>query len=245
MAENTARLKTMMQKHKPGLFKRLTLNIRNRLISGIFLIVPFAVTIVVVRWLFQVLAGFLRPIVAKVIEWIPRTHPLQEIPAVYIQYAVSLATILSLLLIIYLVGAIAKFVAGRRLLAIGEKIVLRIPLARTIYTATKQVTTALSLQDNPAFKSVVLVEFPRRGAYAVGFLTGMTKDSLNNAFCKVFIPTTPNPTTGFFELISADEVLQTEMTIEEAFKMIISGGIVSPDILKITRSVEQTANKQS
>lgn len=228
----------MMQKHKPSLFKRLTLNIRNRLLSGIFVIVPFAVTIVVVRWLFLVLAGFLRPIVAKVIEWIPRTHPLQEVPPVYIQYAVSLATILSLLLIIYLFGAVAKFVAGRRLLAIGEKIVLRIPLVRTIYTATKQVTTALSLQDNPAFKSVVLIEFPRRGVYALGFLTGRIQDSSGKSFCKVFIPTSPNPTTGFFELISADEVLQSEMTVEEAFKMIISGGIVAPETLKTAGTVE-------
>jgi uncharacterized membrane protein len=233
-----------IQKHKPGLFKRLTLNIRNRLISGIFLIVPFAVTIVVVRWLFLVLAGFLRPIVAKVIEWIPSTHPLQEVQPAYIQYVVSLATILSLAMIIYMVGAIAKFVAGRRLLAIGEKIVLRIPLARTIYTATKQVTTALSLQDNPSFKSVVLVEFPRKGIYAVGFLTGTLKDSSNNTFCKVFIPTTPNPTTGFFELIPTHEVLQTEITVEEAFKMIISGGIVSPDILKTAGTVGQMTNKQ-
>jgi uncharacterized membrane protein len=242
MTQNIKRLK-MAQKQKPRLFKRFTLNIRNRLISGIFLIVPFAVTIVVVRWLFQVLAGFLRPIVAKVIEWIPRTNPLQEIPPVYIQYAVSLATILSLMLIIYMIGAIAKFVAGKRLLVLGETIVLKIPLVRTIYTATKQVTTALSLQDNPAFKSVVLVEFPRKGMYAVGFLTGTMKDSSNNTFCKVFIPTTPNPTTGFLELIPANEILQTELTVEEAFKMVISGGIVSPETLKTTTVTGQSVNK--
>jgi uncharacterized membrane protein len=228
----------MTQQHKPGLFKRFTLNIRNRLISGIFLIVPFAVTIVIVRWLFLVLADFLRPIVGKILEVLPRIHLIQEIPQVYIQYAVSLATILSLLLIIYLLGAVAKFVAGRRLLAIGEKIVLRIPLVRTIYTATKQVTTALSLQDNPAFKSVVLVEFPRKGVYSLGFLTGRIQDSTGRSFCKVFIPTSPNPTTGFFELISADEVLLSEMTVEEAFKMIISGGIVSPETLKTTGPVK-------
>jgi len=233
----------MTQQHKLGLFKRFTLNIRNRLISGIFVIVPFAVTIVVVRWLFLALADFLRPIVSKILEVLPRIHLIQEIPPVYIQYAVSLATILSLLLIIYLFGAVAKFVAGRRLLAIGEKIVLKIPLVRTIYTATKQVTTALSLQDNPSFKSVVLVEFPRKGTYALGFLTGTLKDSSNNTYCKVFIPTTPNPTTGFFEMIPANEVLQTEMTVEEAFKMIISGGIVAPETLKTAGSVEQTANK--
>ena len=225
-------------------FRRLTLNIRNRLVSGIFVIVPFAVTVVIIRWLFLKLADILRPIVAKALDFLSQVHVIQQWPEIYVKYTVSLATILLLLFLIYLIGMIGKAVAGRRLLALGEKIVLKIPLVRTIYSATKQVTTSLAMPDSTAFKSVVLVEFPRKGFYAVGFLTGTLKDSSGRTFCKVFIPTTPNPTTGFFELISADEVLQTEMTIEEAFKMIISGGILSPDILKTTGTVEQTANRQ-
>jgi uncharacterized membrane protein len=219
-------------KNNKSWFRIATLNIRNRLLSGIFVIVPFAVTIVIIRWLFLLLADILRPLVAKVIDFLLQIHLIQQWPEIYVKYAVSLATILSLLFVLYLIGAIAKFVAGRRLLAIGENIVLKIPLASTIYTATKQVTTAISLQENNSFKSVVLVEFPRKGIFAVGFLTGTIKDALGNSFGKVFIPTTPNPTTGFFELIPIDEVLQTGMTIEEAFKIIISGGIVSPDVLK-------------
>jgi uncharacterized membrane protein len=228
---------TLTNKNKSW-FKRSTLNIRNRLISGIFVIVPFAVTFVIIRWLFLKLADILRPIVAKALEFLLQVHIIRQWPEIYVKYAVSLATILSLLFVLYLIGAIAKFVAGRRLLAVGENIVLKIPLARTIYSATKQVTSAMTIQENKSFTSVVLVEFPRKGIYAVGFLTGTIKDSFGKTFGKVFIPTTPNPTTGFFELIPADEVLQTEMTIEEAFKIIISGGIVSPEILKTVAPVE-------
>jgi uncharacterized membrane protein len=233
---------TLVKKDKSW-FKSLTLNIRNRLISGIFVIVPFAVTVVIIRWLFLLLADLLRPVVAKTLDFLLQIHLIQQWPEIYVKYAVSLATILSLLLVLYLIGAIAKFVAGRRLLAVGENIVLKIPLAGTIYTATKQITSAISLQDNKSFTSVVLVQFPRQGIYAIGFLTGTIKDSLGNTYCKVFIPTTPNPTTGFFELIPDNEVLQTEISIEEAFKMIISGGIVSPDNLKITGRVNPIQNK--
>jgi uncharacterized membrane protein len=233
---------TLFKKDKSW-FKGLTLNIRNRLISGIFVIVPFAVTVVIIRWLFLKLADLLRPIVAKALDFLLQIHLTQQWPEIYVKYAVSLATILSLLLVLYLIGAIAKFVAGRRLLAVGENIVLKIPLASTIYTATKQVTSAISMQDNKSFTSVVLVQFPRQGFYALGFLTGTIKDSLGNTYCKVFIPTTPNPTTGFFELIPVNEVMQVEMSIEEAFKTIISGGIVSPEILKITGCVNPIQNK--
>jgi uncharacterized membrane protein len=76
------------------------------------------------------------------------------------------------------------------------------------------------------------VEFPRPGLKAVGFLTGYIEDSAGKKFCKVMIPTTPNPTTGFFELVPAEDIIETTLTVEEAFKMIISGGIVSPDLIK-------------
>jgi len=100
-----------------------------------------------------------------------------------------------------------------------------------IYTATKQIIKTLSIPDRKSFKSVVLVEFPRPGFKPIGFLTGWIKTSDGREFCKVFIPTTPNPTTGFFELVPSGEVAETNLTIEETFKMIISGGIVSPDVL--------------
>ena len=227
-------------------FRHTVLYIRNRLISGIFVIVPFAVTIAVVVWLFGILKQILEPVVTKATAILTEYHIVSEVEMKFTQDILYIITFFCLIILIYIIGVVAKFVAGRKLLVLSEQIVLRIPLVRTIYTATKQVTTALSLQDNPAFKSVVMVEFPRPGAYALGFLTGQIRDNKGNTFCKIFIPTTPNVTTGFFELIAAKEVQQTTMTVEEAFKMIISGGIVSPEILKIrelsNQNLTNTAN---
>ena len=98
----------------------------------------------------------------------------------------------------------------------------------TIYSATKQIIQSFS-QDKAAFKSVVIIEFPRPGFYSLAFLTGYIQDKEGRKYCKVFIPTTPNPTTGFLEIIPAEEVRVTKISIEEGFKIIISGGIVSFD----------------
>jgi uncharacterized membrane protein len=155
----------------------------------------------------------------------------QSLPSTYVDIGVSVVSILILLFLLYLVGTVGQLFIGRQLIAIGERVLLRIPLVRTIYSATKQVMQAVSLPDRAAFKSVVLLEFPRPGFMALGFLTGHVQDAQGRRYCKVFIPTAPNPTTGFFEMVPAEEVKETTMTIEEGFKMIISGGIVSPDNL--------------
>jgi uncharacterized membrane protein len=216
---------------KQSLLTKATLNIRNRMISGVFVVVPFAVTVVIIMWLFNILAKFIQPIVSWVLDFLRTVHLVRELPQIYIEYAVSFATILSLLFLIYLIGVVAKFVAGRRLLALGETILLKIPLVRTIYSATKQVTTALTMQDSASFKFVVLVEFPRPKCYSLGFLTGTILQPDGKKYCKVFVSTTPNPTTGFFILLPEEDVQRVDMTIEDAFKMIISAGIVSPEKL--------------
>lgn len=89
------------------------------------------------------------------------------------------------------------------------------------------------MPERNAFKSVVVVEFPRAGLKAIGFRTGYIEDNSGQKYCKVFIPTTPNPTTGFFEIVPINEVIETSVSIEEGFKMIISGGIVSPESLNL------------
>ena len=108
----------------------------------------------------------------------------------------------------------------------------RIPLVRILYAGVKQLLETIFLQKTNAFKRVALVEYPRRGAYVIGFITGESKgevqDKTDKDMINVFIPTTPNPTSGFYILIPEDEVLMLNMTVEDAFKLIISGGIVSP-----------------
>jgi len=222
-----------MKSNKGSAWTKFKNNVRRRLLSGILLLMPFGVTLLVMRWLFRWVAGFIRPIITFVISRISQVSVIEAVPDVYITVSVAFLSIAVLLALLYLVGVIGQFVIGKRLIKAGETLLMRIPLVRIIYTATKQVAQAVSMPDRAALKSVVLVEFPRPGFQAVGFLTGYIEDSAGKKFCKVMIPTTPNPTTGFFEIIPTEEVTETTLTIEDAFKMIISGGIVTPDFLKL------------
>jgi len=206
---------------------------------------PFGVTLLVMRWLFQWLAGFLRPIITYIPSKLSNVPLIEAIPDIYISISVSVCSIVILLFLLYLVGAIGQFVVGKRLIRAGETILLKIPLVRVIYTATKQVAQAVSLPDRAALKAVVLVEFPRPGFKAIGFMTGYIEDSAGKKFCKVMIPTTPNPTTGFFELIPLEDVVETTLTAEEAFKLLISGGIVAPDFIKLPKTSPEAQNPKS
>lgn len=107
----------------------------------------------------------------------------------------------------------------------------KIPFVRTIYSASKQVIESVSMPNKAAFKSVVLVEFPRPGFKSIGFLTGHIQGPSGESLYKVYVPHAPILTTGFLEIIPPHEVTETNLTIEEGFKMILSGGIVSPDII--------------
>lgn len=225
-----------MSSFKSGSWVETKRDIRKRMISGLLLLIPFFVTLVVIRWLFGLVAGFLRPAIKFVLTRLLDEAPLQAIPEVYISVAASVLSVVILVLLVYTMGAIAQFVVGRRMIHFGEGLMLKIPLFGTVYSATKQVVQAMSLPSQAAFKSVVLVEFPRPGFKAVAFLTGRIQDSQGRAFCKVFIPTAPNPTTGFFELVPVNEVMETTLTVEEAFKMIISGGLISPEVLEVQKT---------
>ncbi|HUW18605.1 MAG TPA: DUF502 domain-containing protein [Sedimentisphaerales bacterium] len=220
-----------MDDNKPRLWKKIKNNIRNRLLSAMLIVVPFGVTLLVIRWLFLRMAALLHPIVSNIVPGLAEYFFTGSVPPIYLTAAVSALSVIFLLLLLYLVGAIAQFVVGKRLIAIGEMLLLKIPIVRTIYTSTKQVVKTMSLPDRTAFKSVVLLEFPRPGFRAIGFLTGQIADTAGKKFCKVFIPTTPNPTSGFFEIVPTEEVTEIAMSVEDAFKTIISGGIVSPDAL--------------
>jgi uncharacterized membrane protein len=211
------------------LIKKIRGNIRKKLLAGVLLFLPFGVALLVMRWLFGWLKNFLQPVIKGFLTGIEKIAFFDVIPEAYINIAVVIASIIILLFLLYMVGSLGQFLIGRRLISLGETVLLQIPLIRTIYSATKQVIQNFS-QDNAAFKSVVIVEFPRPGFLTLGFLTGYIQDNQGKRYCKVFIPTTPNPTTGFFEIIPAEEVRETNITIEEGFKILISGGIVSYDI---------------
>jgi uncharacterized membrane protein len=194
---------------------------RNRLISGLFFLVPVWVTYVVVMATFNAMASVLQPLVS-LLPW--------ELPH-WVEVVIS---ILAFLILVLLVGIVAGRVVGQRLLGYGESLILRIPVIKTIYSAAKQVVDAVSLPNHKTFKSVVVVEYPMPGIKTIGFLTGTMTDQDGKQWGRIFIPMSPLPTSGFLHLVPIGNVRVTDMAVEDAFKMLISGGFIAPETL-VTR----------
>ena len=143
------------------------------------------------------------------------------------------------LIVITLIGAIAAGFFGRWLIRVGEGLLNRMPVVRTIYGASKQILeTVLTTQSN-AFREVVLVEYPRTGLWVVGFVTSPTqgeiKTKLSDETVNVFVPTTPNPTSGFLLFCPVKDLVYLDMGVEDAVKLVVSGGIVTPDTAKLAK----------
>jgi uncharacterized membrane protein len=137
--------------------------------------------------------------------------------------------------IITLIGAIAAGFLGRWIIKLGEKILNKMPVVRSIYSAFKQILETVLASQSDAFRDVVLVQYPREGLWVIGFVTGVTKgevqDSIPETTVNVFIPTTPNPTSGFLLFCPKEELVYLKMSVEQALKLVVSGGIVTPETL--------------
>jgi len=154
---------------------------------------------------------------------------LQDIPIPYIEIIVIIGGIFAL-------GALLNIVILRSLIYRIEDLIFKLPMIRAIYSGVKQLVNAFSLKDQMTFKEVVLVEFPRKGLYSVGFLTSALPPELapsqDTAFFNVFVPTTPNPTSGYFLILPKSDITKTDLTRQEAMALIISGGIIQPERFK-------------
>ena len=148
---------------------------------------------------------------------------------------------------ITLIGAIAAGFLGRWLIRIGENLLNRMPVVRSIYGASKQILETVLSAQSDAFREVVLVEYPRKDLWVIGFLTGTTKGEVQNSIrpqtVNVFIPTTPNPTSGFLLFCPEDDVVYLEMSVEEAVKLVVSGGIVTPPAPLKTGAISAKSGK--
>ena len=192
--------------------KSLTLIIRNYFITGVVVLIPIGFTLYLTK--------FLIGISSKII-------PQNINPNSYLPYAIPGIEILISIIFITIVGGLSLSFLGKRILKIIDDLFKRIPFLRTIYSAILQMTETFSNKDNDK-KSVVLVEYPRKGVWAVGFATkenkGEMADKTNKKLINVFVPTTPNPTSGFLLMFPIDEVIYLNMTFEEASKFIVSAG---------------------
>ena len=135
-------------------------------------------------------------------------------------------------LLLTFVGFLTAGLIGRYIIKLGERIIQRLPIIRSVYGALKQIFESVLASSSESFREVVLVEYPRRGIWAIAFITGITKEEVqnitDNEMVNIFLPTTPNPTSGFLLFVPKDELIQLNMTVEEGIKMVISGGIVTP-----------------
>lgn len=190
-------------------------HVRTRIVSGILVLVPLAITVFILRLVFASLSGFLMPVLKPFVGDLP-------------PWALYAIAVTSTLLLIYAMGALTAFMIGRRLLHLAERVILRVPLVKTIYSASKQVVDTFSASNRDTFKATVIVEFPRPGSFAVGFITGAILDPKGEELYRVFVPTTPNPTSGFLILLPLAQVMHTDISVEDGVKMIVSGGVLAP-----------------
>lgn len=202
---------------------RIKRRLRNIFITGLLITLPIGLTWFILKFLFQNLDA-LSPVFT---EWLIKLNvPIPE------GYRIPFLGVIITLLIIFLIGVFTTNIFGSRLLHLGERIVQKIPFVRRIYSGTKQVVVAFAHADTTAFSKVVLIEFPRRGLHAIGFVTGETSGEVQrltaDKVLNVFVPTTPNPTSGFLVFAPPEEVREVNMSIEDGVKYVISGGIVDP-----------------
>lgn len=193
---------------------------RKYFITGLLVLVPLAITL----WVLNLIIGTMdQSLLFLPVEWRPKALIGFNIP--------GLGTILTLLIIFFTGLATHNFI-GRQVVTLWEAVLTRIPVVNSIYSSVKQVSDTLFSSSGNAFRKALLVEYPRQGSWTIAFLTGVpggdVKNHLEGDYVSVYIPTTPNPTSGFFLMVPRADTIELSMSVDEALKYIISMGVVSP-----------------
>ena len=198
----------------------MNIKLKNIFLTGLAVIVPVGLTLYILVFLIGMMDGFLTLI------------PQKYHPTALFGFHVPGLGILVTILLVFICGLMTKNIFGNRIVLYGEALLDKIPFVRSIHMAIKKIVDSMVLYRNRSFKKVVLVEFPRRGAYALAFMTGIPGDEIHQKTgqrcVSVYVPTTPNPTSGYFIIFPEAEVIYLDMSVEEAFTLIISCGIVNP-----------------
>lgn len=202
---------------------------RANFFTGLAVVLPAVISFAVVKWLFGTIAS----ITDLLLFFVPRTLTHEEAGKGPMFWYWSLAALAVAVLLVSVVGLLTRYYIGKRIIAWLDNTMLRVPLLNKIYGAIKQVNEAFTSGNKTAFKTVVVVEFPREGMYSIGFITSEQNDEVQqkireNVVC-VFVPTTPNPTSGFLVLVPNDKVTRLEMSVANGIKYIISLGSLSPE----------------
>ena len=197
------------------------LKLRKWLVAGLLVIVPVAITIAVLRWIIDTLD--------QTLLILPQAWHPDRVFGIHIPGFGVLLT----LAILLVVGAAASNFVGKRLVGLGDKIVARIPVVRSIYSSVKQVSDTLFSENGNAFRTAVLVQWPRDGVWTIAFVTGAPGGEVlselgGGDYLSVYVPTTPNPTGGYFVMLRRSDCIELRMSVDDALKYIVSMGVVVP-----------------
>jgi uncharacterized membrane protein len=194
--------------------------LRSRFVSGILVVVPLILTFVLLKALVEFIDGLLRPLLVSI-----SGHT----------YDFPFAGVIITLALILLTGILTTNVIGSKLVKLWDRQLLRIPIVNFVYGSAKQLVQALSIPQSKSFKSVVLIEYPRRGAYMLAFLVNeisLECDDKGQKLLSVFIPSSPAPISGFVALFPENEIILLDMTVEQGIRFLVSGSIISPGALR-------------
>ena len=198
--------------------------LRNYFISGLLFWIPLALSVLVIKFFLEVVNNFV---------------PARFLPETLLNLDTSIpgSGILLVIVIILLTGALVTNILGRKLLALWERALNKIPGFRNIYNVLKKVSTTVLNTSSDSFRKAFLVQYPSKGIWVIAFQSGDYKGQaealIGEEILNLFVPTTPNPTSGFFIMVSKNDVLELNMSVEEAFKLVISAGVVTPDTVDI------------
>ena len=214
----------------PAVERTGRVRLRQIFLTGLAITLPLIITIWLLRVLFEMVHGMSTPVLLGLIRVLSPGYA--ENPAFAIYLAPLIGIVLTALLIL-LVGGLTTNLLGRRIVASFDRLIMRLPLVRGIYRGARQLLDAFRNKPS-SFQKVVMVEYPRVGVYTVGFVThgqavlGTAGGASLSGYSFVFLPTVPNPTSGWLALVRDDEIVQLDMSIEDGFKLILSGGLVAP-----------------
>jgi uncharacterized membrane protein len=201
-----------MSEKKSSTGSKILKKLRGQFIMGLVLVVPLGLTAWILVWIFNAIDNILGPYIEKL--W-GHYYP-------GIGFGV-------MVVLIYLIGLLAGNFFGRRLIRFGESLLGRVPVVRPLYTGIKQVLESFSSPDKTGFMQVVLLEYPRKGIKAIGFITNELTDPSGQKLINVFIPTAPNPTTGFLQIVKEEDITRTRLSVDDAIKMVVSAGRTTPE----------------
>ena len=228
-----------MTEKKPHAFQMsLGARLRTYFFAGILITAPVSLTIYL-AWL------FIRFVDEQVFSVIPQEYN----PETYLPFSIPGIGLLLALVFLTLIGALTAGIIGRALNHLFEGILNRLPVIRSLYGAIKQIMETVLANKSSAFRECVLIEYPRRGMWTLGFITGTTKGEVQEKTAgataeeviNVFVPTTPNPTSGFLLFVPAQDIIRLKMPIEDGLKLVVSGGIVTPAIEATALPASQTS----